>query len=102
MGNELHLDEFVIKNHKVTEEGVFAYLVSAVMYVIWIISFVISVLASIAAHYICKWLDGDDRSNYPATTRRKRGDPRERAQLPRGSFFVTWKVSFWWQYTTLY
>ena len=30
MGNELHLDEFVIKNHKVTEEGVFAYLVSAV------------------------------------------------------------------------
>ncbi len=25
-----------------------------------ILSFLISVAASVAAHYICKWLDGDD------------------------------------------
>ncbi len=27
------------------------------------IAFIISVLAGIAAYYICKWLDGDDSDN---------------------------------------
>lgn len=26
-----------------------------------VLSFMISVIASIIAHYICKWLDGDDK-----------------------------------------
>ncbi|SDI51444.1 hypothetical protein SAMN05421493_1171 [Pseudobutyrivibrio sp. 49] len=30
-----------------------------------IISFLISVAASIAAYYICKWFDGDDNGNEP-------------------------------------
>lgn len=30
---------------------------------IWILTFTVSVVASIVAYYICKWLDGDDRSN---------------------------------------
>ena len=30
-----------------------------------IASFLISVMASIAAYYICKWLDGDDHGNEP-------------------------------------
>lgn len=30
-----------------------------------IISFLISVLASIAAYYICKWLDRNDNGNEP-------------------------------------
>lgn len=30
-----------------------------------ITSFLISVAASIAAYYICKWLDGDDNGNEP-------------------------------------
>ena len=29
----------------------------------WLIAFIISVLASVVAYYICKWLDGDDRSD---------------------------------------
>ena len=29
------------------------------------ISFLISVMASIAAYYICKWLDRDDNGNEP-------------------------------------
>ena len=29
----------------------------------WILSFAISVTASVVAYYICKWLDGDDGSN---------------------------------------
>lgn len=28
-------------------------------------SFVISVMASVVAHYICKWLDGDNSGNQP-------------------------------------
>ncbi|MBO7673200.1 nitrate reductase [bacterium] len=29
------------------------------------LSFLISVMASVAAYYICKWLDRDDHGNQP-------------------------------------
>ena len=33
------------------------------VYVSEIISFLVSVLASVVGYYICKWLDGDDSDN---------------------------------------
>ena len=30
-----------------------------------LISFIISVTASVVGHYICKWLDGDSSGNQP-------------------------------------
>lgn len=30
-----------------------------------VISFLVSVMASVAAYYICKWLDRDDHGNQP-------------------------------------
>ncbi len=31
----------------------------------FLIAFLVSVLASVTAYYICKWLDGDDNGNEP-------------------------------------
>jgi hypothetical protein len=36
-----------------------------VIIVEYMVAFIISVLAGILAHYICKWLDGDDRGDGP-------------------------------------
>ena len=30
-----------------------------------VVAFLISVMAGIVCHYICKWLDGDDNGNEP-------------------------------------
>lgn len=30
-----------------------------------VVAFLVSVMAGMACHYICKWLDGDDTGNEP-------------------------------------
>ena len=56
-----------------------------------LVSFVLSVMASVVAYYICKWLDGDKKWQSPAwrvsPLLNKRQNPLE-SGFPRGAFFV--------------
>ena len=46
-----------------------------------LISFILSIMASVIAYYICKWLDGDDSGNQPeaeTTSPKRNKNPHER------------------------